>query len=74
MNKDKKLSIPAMAVKNLKAKKFRTIFMMFFVFLMSATLFFSTILMKNLEMIYIHQLNAVYLHMVCHLRNMRLDK
>ena len=50
MSKDKKLSIPAMAVKNLTAKKFRTIFMMFFVLLMSATFFFSTILMKNLEM------------------------
>ncbi len=50
MKKDKKLSIPAMAVKNLIAKKIRTIFMMFFVILMSATFFFSTILMKNLEM------------------------
>ncbi len=48
--KDKKLSIPAIAVRNLKAKKSRTIFMMFFVILMSATFFFSTILMKNLEM------------------------
>ena len=38
-----------MAVQNLKSKKFRTIFMMFFVMLMSATVFFSTILMKNLK-------------------------
>lgn len=50
MKKDKKLSIPSMAVKNLKAKKFRTAFMMFFVVLMSATLFFSSILMDNLEL------------------------
>lgn len=50
MKNDKKLSIPAMAVKNLKAKKFRTAFMMFFVILMSATLFFSSILMSNLEL------------------------
>jgi len=50
MNKDKKLTIPVMAWKNLKAKKFRTAFMMFFVVLMSATLFFSSILMKNLEL------------------------
>ena len=50
MNKDKKLSIPSMAVKNLIAKKFRTAFMMFFVVLMSATLFFSSILMDNLQL------------------------
>lgn len=50
MNKDKKLSVPAIAWKNLIAKKSRTFFMMFFVVLMSATFFFSTILMKNLEM------------------------
>lgn len=49
MAKDKKLSIPAMAVQNLKARKFRTAFMMFFVVLMSATVFFSTILMNNLK-------------------------
>lgn len=49
MVKDKKLSIPAMAVQNLKARKFRTVFMMFFVILMSATVFFSTILMNNLK-------------------------
>ena len=39
-----------MAVKNLQAKKFRTGFMIFFVILMSATVFFSTILMNNLEL------------------------
>lgn len=50
MNRDKKMSIPAIAWKNLIAKKSRTFFMMFFVVLMSATFFFSTILMKNLEM------------------------
>lgn len=50
MKKDKKLSIPAIAWKNLIAKKSRTFFMMFFVVLMSATFFFSTILMKNLEL------------------------
>lgn len=50
MIKDKKLSIPVMAWQNLKAKKFRTVFMMFFVVLMSATLFFSSILMNNLEL------------------------
>ena len=49
MKKDKKLSALNMAVQNLKSKKFRTIFMMFFVMLMSATVFFSTILMKNLK-------------------------
>ena len=49
MTKDKKLSISAMAVQNLKARKFRTAFMMFFVVLMSATVFFSTILMNNLK-------------------------
>lgn len=49
MKKGKKLSTLNMAVQNLKAKKFRTIFMMFFVVLMSATVFFSTILMNNLE-------------------------
>lgn len=50
MKKDKKLSIPSMAIQNLKAKKFRTIFMMFFVVLMTATFFFSTILMDNLKL------------------------
>ncbi len=50
MRKDKKLSIPAIAVRNLSAKKVRTAFMMFFVILMSATFFFSTILMNNLEL------------------------
>lgn len=50
MKKDKKISIPMMAVKNLQAKKFRTGFMIFFVILMSATVFFSTILMNNLEL------------------------
>ena len=50
MLKDKKLSIPQIAWKNLIAKKGRTFFMMFFVILMSATFFFSSILMKNLEM------------------------
>lgn len=49
MKKDKKLGALNMAVQNLKSKKFRTIFMMFFVMLMSATVFFSTILMKNLK-------------------------
>ncbi len=49
MKKDKKLSALDMAVQNLKAKKFRTGFMMFFVILMSATVFFSTVLMNNLE-------------------------
>ena len=49
MGNDKKLTIPAMAVQNLKARKFRTGFMMFFVVLMSATVFFSTILMNNLK-------------------------
>lgn len=49
MKKDKKLSALNMAVQNLTSKKFRTIFMMFFVMLMSATVFFSTILMKNLK-------------------------
>lgn len=46
---DKKLKIPVMAVQNLKAKKFRTAFMMFFVLLMTATFFFSTILMENMK-------------------------
>lgn len=50
MKKDKKLSIPSMAVKNLCAKRIRTAFMMFFVVLMSATFFFSSILMNNLEL------------------------
>ena len=50
MSKDKKLSIPQIAWKNLVAKKGRTFFMMFFVVLMSATFFFSSILMKNLDM------------------------
>lgn len=49
MKNDKKLSTLNMAVQNLKARKFRTAFMMFFVMLMSATVFFSTILMKNLR-------------------------
>lgn len=49
MKKDKKLSALDMAVQNLKAKKSRTVFMMFFVILMSATVFFSTVLMNNLE-------------------------
>ncbi len=47
---DKKLKIPCMAIQNLKAKKFRTVFMMFFVLLMSATFFFSTILMENMKL------------------------
>ncbi len=50
MNKDKKLNVIQMALQNLKAKKFRTAFMTFFVVLMSATIFFSTILMNNLEL------------------------
>ena len=50
MKKDKKISIPMMAVKNLQAKKFRTGFMIFFVILMSATVFFSTILINNLKL------------------------
>lgn len=50
MKKDKKISIPMMAVKNLQAKKFRTGFMVFFVILMSATVFFSTILINNLKL------------------------
>ena len=50
MAKDKKLSIPQIAWKNLVAQKGRTFFMMFFVVLMSATFFFSSILMKNLEL------------------------
>lgn len=49
MRKDKKLNTLNMAVQNLKAKKYRTAFMMFFVLLMSATVFFSTILMNNLK-------------------------
>ena len=49
MKKDKKLSTLNMAVQNLKAKKLRTGFMMFFVILMSATVFFSTVLMSNLK-------------------------
>lgn len=49
MAADKKLRIPQMAVQNLRAKKFRTVFMMFFVLLMSATFFFSTILMENMK-------------------------
>ena len=50
MKKDKKISIPMMAVKNLQAKKIRTGFMIFFVILMSATVFFSTILINNLKL------------------------
>ncbi len=49
MKSDRKLSTLNMAVQNLKAKKARTAFMMFFVILMSATVFFSTILMNNLK-------------------------
>ena len=49
MKKDRKLSALDMAVQNLKAKKSRTVFMMLFVILMSATVFFSTVLMNNLE-------------------------
>ena len=49
MKKDKKLSTLNIAVQNLKSKKLRTGFMMFFVILMSATVFFSTILMNNLK-------------------------
>ena len=49
MKKDKKLSTLNMAVQNLKAKKLRTGFMMLFVILMSATVFFSTVLMSNLK-------------------------
>lgn len=49
MKKDKKLSTLNIAIQNLKAKKLRTGFMMFFVVLMSATVFFSTVLMNNLK-------------------------
>lgn len=49
MKHDKKLSALNMAVQNLKAKKSRTLFMMFFVVLMAATVFFSTILMENMR-------------------------
>ena len=49
MKKDKKLSALNMALQNLKAKKARTAFMMFFVILMSATVFFNTILMNSLK-------------------------
>ena len=48
MSSDKKLNIIEIALQNLKAKKFRTGFMMFFVILMSATFFFSSILMNSL--------------------------
>lgn len=50
MSEDKKLKILGMAVQNLKIKKFRTIFMMFFVLILSATFFFSTILMENMKL------------------------
>lgn len=50
MKTDKKLSVLGMAIQNLKAKKFRTAFMMSFVMLMSATFFFSTLLMNNLKL------------------------
>lgn len=50
MKTDKKLSLFQMAIFNLKAKKFRTAFMIFFVVLMSSTFFFSTLLMNNLEL------------------------
>ena len=50
MSSDKKLNIVQMAVRNLQARKFRTLFMSFFVVLMSATFFVSTLLMDNLEM------------------------
>lgn len=50
MKKDKKLNMLQMALQNLKARKFRTAFMMFFVMLMSATFFFSTLLMNNLDL------------------------
>lgn len=49
MKRDKKLSALNMAVQNLKAKKSRTLFMMFFVVLMAATVFFSTILLENMR-------------------------
>lgn len=49
MKKNKKLNALGMALQNLKAKKSRTMFMMFFVILMSATVFFSTVLMNNLR-------------------------
>ena len=49
MKKNKKLNALGMALQNLKAKKSRTVFMMFFVILMSATVFFSTVLMNNLR-------------------------
>lgn len=50
MKKDKKKNFFEIAAQNLRAKKFRTIFMMFFVMLMSVTFFFSTLLVKNLEL------------------------
>lgn len=50
MGTDKKLNVIEMAVRNLRARKFRTLFMCFFVVLMSATFFVSTLLMNNLEM------------------------
>ena len=49
MKRKKKLNALDMAIQNLKAKKSRTGFMMLFVVLMSATVFFSTVLMNNLE-------------------------
>lgn len=49
MKKDKKLSTLHIAVQNLKAKNLRTAFMIFFVILMSATVFFSTVFMNNLK-------------------------
>ncbi len=49
MKNDKKLNVLTIAVQNLKAKKIRTGFMIFFVILMSATVFFSSILMNNLK-------------------------
>lgn len=50
MRNQKKLTTFTIAVKNLKAQNFRTWLMLTFVFLMSATLFFSTFVTKNLEM------------------------
>lgn len=49
MNKERKLGSLSIAVKNLAAHSIRTGFMMFFVFLMSATFFFSAILVDNMN-------------------------
>ena len=50
MGKEKRINCFSIAVRNLNAQMYRSLFMMFFVLLMSATFFFSNVLVENMRL------------------------